>query len=298
MNGFDMSRPAGAWVKKPAGVNSNAASIAPAVAAAEPAQHQWRAPVYPRQVPIGGVLRPASAGRPEAASAGFPQAAKVTAVRYRARTVAVAGMVFVASALAVFAVAALVVSRPLEASAGSPEVGPALQAVLSGEEIAPPDSPVSPEVAPAVEGDPGKAVSLGSIRIPAIDLDAAYFAGVHDAVVARGPGLWPGTPVPGAAGNSVFAGHRTTHTRPFEDLDRLKPGDVIEATGGSDVVTEFRVVSIKTIRESEYVEYALADFDPDGSPSITLLACAPKGSRTHRIVVRATATQAPERGDA
>ena len=95
--------------------------------------------------------------------------------------------------------------------------------------------------------------------------------------------------LPGSAGNSVLSGHRTTHTHPFEDLDRLKEGDLIETNNGTDAGTQFQVVSIETVAESEYVDYALAAPESPESVSLTLFACTPKGSKSHRIVVRAAA---------
>ncbi len=314
LNGFDMSRPAAAWVKKPlapAARNSNRPSKLSAPAEQEPKRHQWpMAPVSPRQTPMDPPLwQSAGTGRPvavtprvpvEGLSSGHQGLRLPTAgsVRYRAESLAVAGMVFLISAIAVLAIAALVFPRPLGAmEEGSPEVGSVVQAAIApGQEEAEGSegSPVSPAVVPAIPatGNSTEPASLGSIRIPTIGLDAKYYSGVHDAVVAWGPGLWPGTPLPGVAGNSVFAGHRTTHTHPFEDLDLLKPGDLIEATRGTDALTEFRVVSVETVGESQYVKYALAEPDSPEAVSLTLLACAPKGLRTHRIVVRASAAPA------
>ncbi len=308
-NGFDLSRPAAAWVKQPlapAARNSNQPPKLSAPAVQEPKRHQWlSAPVSPLHTAVGEPLwQSAAIGRPVAGSPralvkglsfGIQGLRLPRSVRYRAENLVAAGIVFMASAIAVLAIAALVFPRPLGAmEEGSPEVGSVVQAAIApgqDETDGSGDSPVSPAVVPAfpATGDSTEPASLGSIRIPTIGLDAKYYSGVHDAVVALGPGLWPGTPLPGVAGNSVFAGHRTTHTHPFEDLDLLKPGDLIEVTRGSDAVTEFRVVSIETVGESQYVKYALAEPDSPEAVSLTLVACAPKGSRTHRIVVRASA---------
>jgi len=130
-------------------------------------------------------------------------------------------------------------------------------------------------------------VPVGRLEIPAIGVRAPFFIGVHDDVVRYGPGLWPGTPLPGGAGNAVLAGHRTTHTRPFADLDRLAPGDVVRASVGGGRTTEFRVVETTIVPEATYVEHVLRPSAGGRAATITLFACTPKGERTHRIVVRA-----------
>ena len=43
-----------------------------------------------------------------------------------------------------------------------------------------------------------------------------------------GPGHYPGTPLPGEAGNVAIAGHRTTYLHPFYNLNELVPGDAID----------------------------------------------------------------------
>jgi LPXTG-site transpeptidase (sortase) family protein len=132
-------------------------------------------------------------------------------------------------------------------------------------------------------------VPVGRMVIPAIRLDTAFRFGVHDAVVRLGPGLWPGTPLPGAPGNAVFAGHRTTHTHPFGDLDLLEPGDVIVTQVPGLGRTEFRVFKISIVPEDAYADFVLRQ--PAGARArvITLFACTPKGQRTHRIVVQGRA---------
>jgi LPXTG-site transpeptidase (sortase) family protein len=130
---------------------------------------------------------------------------------------------------------------------------------------------------------------VGHIEIPAIDLDVAFYLGIHDDVIRRGPGLWPGTPLPGYEGNSVLAGHRTTHTHPFEDLDLLAAGDVIRARLRSGPTTTFRVWRTAVVPEIDYVDYVLRQPGRPRVRQITVFACTPKGSRTHRIVVQARA---------
>ena len=138
----------------------------------------------------------------------------------------------------------------------------------------------------------GSRAPLGQIQIPSIDLKTRYYEGVHDNAVELGPGHWPGTPWPGGNGNTVFAGHRTTYTHPFEDLDLLRTGDRIKAGLRNAVPTTYRVLRTRVVPEAEYAEFVLKQPKNEKTRIITLFACTPKGSRTHRIVVRARAPEA------
>lgn len=135
----------------------------------------------------------------------------------------------------------------------------------------------------------GRQISLGRIEVPAISLETKFFEGVTDESVERGPGHWPGTPLPGAPGNSVFAGHRTTYTHPFEDLDLLQRGDKVWTGLRNAKPTTYRVFKKAVVAEADYVDFVLKQPEARGARVITLFACTPKGSRTHRIVVQARA---------
>ena len=54
--------------------------------------------------------------------------------------------------------------------------------------------------------------------------------GVDLKYLSEGPGHFPGTPLPGQAGNAAVAGHRTTYKAPFNRIDELQPGDKIFIT--------------------------------------------------------------------
>lgn len=154
------------------------------------------------------------------------------------------------------------------------------------------DSPAAGAGVPLFAVPAERHVPLGTMRIPRIGLEAPFYPGVYDEVVALGPGLWPGTPLPGAPGNAVFAGHRTTHTHPFGDIDRLAPGDVVETALGSAPPIDFTVVATAVVPEAQYVDFVLRQPADPLERRITLFACDPKGRRTHRIVVEATASPA------
>jgi len=55
----------------------------------------------------------------------------------------------------------------------------------------------------------------------------AFVEGTSRDDLKKGPGHYPGTPLPGTIGNAAIAGHRTTYLHPFWGVDDLVPGDVI-----------------------------------------------------------------------
>ena len=135
----------------------------------------------------------------------------------------------------------------------------------------------------------GSRVPIGYIEIPAIGLETKFFEGVIDEAVERGPGHWPGTPWPGEVGNAVFAGHRTTYTKPFEDLDLLKKGQLVRAQVRNGPRTTYEVFRTTVVPEAKYADFVLKQPRNKNARMITLFACTPKGFRTHRIVVQAKA---------
>ncbi len=129
---------------------------------------------------------------------------------------------------------------------------------------------------------------VGRLEIPAIGVDEVIRAGVDIAVINRGPAHWAGTALPGQQGNVVLAGHRTTHSRPFHDLDRLAPGDDVWVTGIDGTRAHYRVAHTMIVEPT-----AVWIADPTPAPILTMFACHPKGSLAQRIVVRAKLVDAP-----
>jgi sortase A len=121
---------------------------------------------------------------------------------------------------------------------------------------------------------------IGTILIPKIGLVHPIFEGVWLTVVDHGPGHWPGSAEPGRIGNSVFAGHRVTHTHPFLNLDQLAVGDKVVFDMPYGVFT-YAVSSITIVLPT-----AIGITDPTRTPTITLFACNPKHSAAQRIVVK------------
>lgn len=123
---------------------------------------------------------------------------------------------------------------------------------------------------------------VGMIRVPAIGLEEEIQAGVDMSVINQGVAHWVGTAVPGSKGNVVLAGHRTTYSKPFEDLDKLAVGDLVYLTNGSGFEVLYRVSDTFIVAPTDmWITYE------NGKPMVTMFACHPKGSARYRIVVQA-----------
>ena len=96
-----------------------------------------------------------------------------------------------------------------------------------------------------------------------------------------GPAWWRITGRPGGGDTIAVAGHRTTHTRPFYWLERLRPGDRIYVRWRGRVhayrVSGRRILSAKNLHIADARGYEL----------LLLSACTPRGSARQRIVVYA-----------
>ncbi len=132
-------------------------------------------------------------------------------------------------------------------------------------------------------GDKHKMVpanEIGTIEIARIGIVHPLVEGIGLEQLHWAPGHWPGTALPGQVGNTVFAGHRVTHTRPFLDIDLLVPGDqiIFRMPNGTFTyeITGSQVVSPKDVH--------IVDPTPDAT--VTLFACHPKHSARQRYVVR------------
>jgi sortase A len=137
----------------------------------------------------------------------------------------------------------------------------------------------APDAVPTDEDAPTPDVVHGTLALPTIGVEQTLHEGVTLTAIDRGPSHWPGTAMPGEVGNVVVAGHRVTHSRPFYDLDRLRPGDplVFTLTDGSRWTYELTSIEIVPPDAMHIVEQT-----PDRTA--TLFACHPKGSAAQRIV--------------
>jgi sortase A len=136
-----------------------------------------------------------------------------------------------------------------------------------------------PENAPEDPYEKVPVVEIGSVSIPKINMTQPLYDGVSLTVLNVGPGYWPGTAKPGEYGNTVIAGHRVTHSKPFRNIDQLVTGDEI-------IVTTETGKHVYKVTGNEIV-FPKDIWIVDQTPGfrITLFACHPPGSAKQRYVV-------------
>jgi LPXTG-site transpeptidase (sortase) family protein len=114
--------------------------------------------------------------------------------------------------------------------------------------------------------------------IPRLHLKSRIYASSR---LDRGPAWWPITGRPGGGDTIAVAGHRTTHSRPFYFLERIRRGDRIHVAylGRTYVyrVSRTRVLSAGNLHIADAV----------GRERLLLTACTPRGSARFRLVVEA-----------
>jgi sortase A len=159
-------------------------------------------------------------------------------------------------------------TAPLAAFPSAPRVG------------VPTDLPL-PEDAPADPNAPTPEVVHGTLALPTLGVSQPLHESVTLTAINRGPSHWPGTAMPGEVGNVVVAGHRTTHTKPFYDLDKLVPGDPLVFTMNDGTVWTYELTGVEIVGPD-----AMHIVDQKRELAATLFACHPLGSAAQRIVAR------------
>ena len=161
--------------------------------------------------------------------------------------------------------------------------GPALAAdhVRIRPTAAAPGPPPLPEALPAMAHAPTPQIVLGSLELPTLGVVGQLQEGMTLTAINRGPSHWPGTALPGERGNAVIAGHRTTYSRPFHDLDLLQPGDPVVFRLKTGEVHTYAVRDVIVVPEA-----AIGIATQTSGHTATLFACHPKGSASHRIVAK------------
>jgi LPXTG-site transpeptidase (sortase) family protein len=143
-------------------------------------------------------------------------------------------------------------------------------------------APIAAVIAPVANPAPKPTFPM-SLSIPAIGITTPVNEGIDIAGLDASAGHWPGSALPGKGGNMAVFGHRTSHTHPFRDLDRLSNGDeiVVESNG---LTYRYRVT--KTIITGATDAETIGQWT--SGATLSLVACHPPGSVDYRIVVRAS----------
>jgi sortase A len=136
------------------------------------------------------------------------------------------------------------------------------------------------------EGD-----AVGKILIDRIGLSSVVVEGTDAGDLRKGPGHYPGTPLPGQRGTVAIAGHRTTYGAWFRRLNQLDPGDTVELSmpyGRFTYAVQQRKIVPPT---ATWVTHRV------GYDRLVLSACHPLYSAAKRIVVFAKLVRTKARND-
>jgi sortase A len=122
--------------------------------------------------------------------------------------------------------------------------------------------------------------AIGTIRIAKIGAHYAVVQGTDTDSLRKGPGHYPDTSFPGEGGTVAIAGHRTTYGAPFNQIDKLRPGDeiVLDMPYGkfSYAVDRTKIVNPTDLGVTKRVP---------GREQLVLSACHPLYSAAQRIIV-------------
>ena len=127
---------------------------------------------------------------------------------------------------------------------------------------------------------------LGRIDIPRLGEHFVFVSGVSAEELAKGPGHYSTTALPGEHGTVGIAAHRTTYAAHFRHIDRLRRGDRISMrmpygrftyrVEGSIVVSPTNTRSLRRVRHDR----------------LALTTCHPPSSDAKRLVITARLNRA------
>jgi sortase A len=154
-----------------------------------------------------------------------------------------------------------------------------------------------------VSGSVADGAALSRIRIAAIGLDAIVVEGTTPEALRAGAGHYRETPMPGELGNVGIAGHRTTYGKPFNRLDEVEPGELIQ------LETPLQVLTYEVLPHASDVtgcasgacwithptDWSVVQPLPTDVSTLTLTTCHPKGSAAQRLILRAALVSVTDR---
>ena len=123
--------------------------------------------------------------------------------------------------------------------------------------------------------------ALFHMSLPRQDEQFTVVEGTTDQALRRGPGHLEGSPLPGAVGNSVIAGHRDTH---FRVLKNVLIGDEIRFDIANQTFV-YRVMDVRIVSPTN-----IDVLRPSEGRTITLITCYPfyfLGPAPDRYIVQA-----------
>jgi sortase A len=121
---------------------------------------------------------------------------------------------------------------------------------------------------------------IGKLKIPDMGLSTIFVEGTDRwSSLSKGPGRYGNTSFPGSGSTVGIAGHRTTFSAPFRNIDTLKKGDTITLVMPYGTFT-YRVRAHKVVKSNDW-----SIIKGVGHEQLVLSACHPLYSASHRWVV-------------
>lgn len=127
----------------------------------------------------------------------------------------------------------------------------------------------------------GEGDAIGRLRIPRLDLNMIVVNGTESSTLRKGPARHRRTFLPGEGKLIYIAGHRTTYSAPFADIDDLQRGDRVRLELPYATV-EYTVRSHRIVEANE-----LSVLRSRGREELALQACWPRFFASHRYIAYA-----------
>jgi sortase A len=134
----------------------------------------------------------------------------------------------------------------------------------------------------------GRGDALATVSVPRLGRQWRWVAveGTGEEELARGPGHYAGTALPGERGNVGIAAHRAGHGDPFIDFDQLRPGDTVLIEQGGVSWTYVLDTTPRIVLPSD--TWVL---DPGAGRRLTLTTCWPRYGSSKRMYVSGALTE-------
>jgi sortase A len=139
-------------------------------------------------------------------------------------------------------------------------------------------------------GSATRGAAIGRLRIPRLDLDMVVVNGTDASTLKRGPGRDPRTFMPGQGKLVYIAGHRTTYSAPFSDIDKLRRGDRVTLRLPYATFV-YRVVNHVIVPATD-----IGRLRSKGREVLALQACHPRFFASQRYIVYASPVELIPRG--
>jgi sortase A len=131
---------------------------------------------------------------------------------------------------------------------------------------------------------------VGRIDVRRLGLNTVVVQGTNEAQLDEGPGHYAGSFLPGQGQLVYIAGHRTTYTAPFANIQLLRAGDRITLSlpYATFVYRVQRHVVVRATEVSRLITH--------GHEVLALQSCHPRFSASHRYIVYAVPVRVVPRG--